>query len=184
MKTMLIDKNIKYTGLELSPHYIFKNFNVCGDAIVAFIGEADVDLDHMVDLEDVLRKDKIYSPKMLNFLGEFFSISLLETILFQRMIIVLIKEYIEKTSSAKLSRIGDDLYFSGDSKLTVSIATKSVTSTLIHVGVNIETKGTPIKTSGLNDFNINPEQIAKVILENFKNEVDSIMLAKCKVRQV
>ena len=68
MKTKLIEKEIKYTGLELAPHWIYKNFNIQGDAIVAFMGGCDVKLDHMVDIEDVLSNSPIYSEKMLHFI--------------------------------------------------------------------------------------------------------------------
>ena len=59
MKNLFIDKEIKYTGRELSPHWIYKNFNICGDCIVAFVGEVDVRLDEMVDIEDVINVEPI-----------------------------------------------------------------------------------------------------------------------------
>ena len=39
MHTKLIEKEIKYIGSQLAPHWIYKNFKLQGDAIVAFIGE-------------------------------------------------------------------------------------------------------------------------------------------------
>ena len=38
MKTLFIDNEIKYIGSQLSPHWIYKNFNIQGDSIVAFTG--------------------------------------------------------------------------------------------------------------------------------------------------
>ena len=70
MEKLIIDKEIKYIGSQLAPHWIYKNFNIQGDAIVAFIGEVDVKLDEMVDIEDVINNEPIYSKKMLNFLIE------------------------------------------------------------------------------------------------------------------
>ena len=63
MKTLFIEKEIKYIGSQLSPHWIYRNFNILGDAIVSFIGEVDVKLDEMVDIEDVINNEPIYSKK-------------------------------------------------------------------------------------------------------------------------
>ena len=54
MKTKLIEEEIKYIGSQLAPHWIYKNFKLQGDAIVAFIGECEVKLTEMVDIEDVI----------------------------------------------------------------------------------------------------------------------------------
>jgi len=50
MKTLLINENIKYEGWQLAPHWIYKNFKIMGDAIVAFKGECEVKLTEMVDI--------------------------------------------------------------------------------------------------------------------------------------
>ena len=42
MKIKFIDEEIKYIGSQLVPHWIYKNFKIQGDAIVAFIGECEV----------------------------------------------------------------------------------------------------------------------------------------------
>ena len=47
-----------------------------------------------------------------------------------------------------MTRKGDDLIVDGG-KLSVSIATKSTTSILIHTGLNILSEGAPVKASGL-----------------------------------
>ena len=68
MKTKLLEKEIKYEGFQLAPHWIYKNFKIQGDATVAFIGECDVKLDEMVDIEDVINNEPIYSKLMLSFI--------------------------------------------------------------------------------------------------------------------
>ena len=52
----------------------------------------------------------------------------------------------------KTSQDGDDIFI-GDAKLSVSIATASISSMKIHFALNITTKGTPIdvQTSSLED---------------------------------
>lgn len=179
---------IKYTGKELSPHWIFKTFNISGSALVAFMGACKVDIGSMVDLEDVRDKAPIYSPNMLHFIGEFFDDDLLRTVYRQRLLVVTVKEQLEKMKIAlPIVREGDDLYVNapkGRGKLSVSIATRSVVSTLIHMGVNIETTGTPVKTAGLSELGIDPTVFAGSVLMAFQEEEAGIMLARSKVRSV
>lgn len=84
MKTKLIEKNIKYEGWQLSPHWIYKNFKIQGDATVAFIGECEVKLTEMVDIEDVINNEPIYSKNMLSFISEQFNVGLVEGVFRQR----------------------------------------------------------------------------------------------------
>lgn len=186
MKTLFIKDEIKYTGVQLAPHWIYKNFNIMGNAIVAFIGECEVKLDHMVDIEDVINNEPIYSKKMLSFIEENFNSSLEEMVYKQRLLVTITKELIEKKSpSVKITRSGDDLYI-GEKKLSVSIATKSITSTLIHFGLNIDAENAPINAADLiKDAQINNiEEFAKELLTAYKEETNDISLAACKVRGV
>ncbi len=186
MEILFIDKEIKYTGTQLSPHWIYKNFKIKGNAIVSFIGECDVNLNHMVDIEDVINNEPIYSKKMLNFIEENYNSSLEEMVYKQRLLVTITKELIEKKSpNIKIIRNGDDLYIN-NKKLSVSIATKSITSTLIHFGLNINAQGAPINAADLiEDAKIdNVELFAKELLKNYKEETEDIRLATCKVRGV
>ena len=184
MKTQLIDKEIKYEGWQLAPHWIYKNFKMQGDATVAFIGECEVKLTEMVDIEDVINNEPIYSKSMLSFISEQFNIGLVEGVFRQRLLICIIKEALEKRGF-KIFRSGDDLFFDGK-KLTVSIATKSVNSILIHTGINIDSTGAPVKASGLtSELKIaDIRELAQEILKNYSEEIDDIVLASTKVRGV
>src|SRR5574344_489869 len=95
MLTKFIDNEIKYIGSQLAPHWIYKNFNIQGDAIVAFVGECDVKLSEMVDIEDVINNEPIYSKSMLSFIVEMFNIGLIEGVYRQRILITIIKEALE-----------------------------------------------------------------------------------------
>ncbi len=186
METLFIEQEIKYTGTQLSPHWIYKNFHIKGNCIVSFIGECDVKLEHMVDIEDVINNEPIYSKKMLSFIEENFNSTLIETVYKQRLLTTLAKELIEKYSpSVNIKRSGDDLYI-GNKKLSVSIATKSITSSLIHFGLNIEAQGAPIKAADLvHDAKIfDIKKFANELLENYKKEIKDINFAACKVRGV
>ena len=184
MKTKLLEQEIKYEGWQLSPHWIYKNFKIQGDAAVAFIGECEVKLAEMVDIEDVINNEPIYSKSMLSFISEQFNIGLVEGVFRQRLLICIIKEALEKRG-VFVRRNGDDL-FVNDKKLTVSIATKSVNSILIHTGINIDSNGAPVKACGLkNDLGIcDIEAFAAEILEKYSEEIDDIILASTKVRGV
>ncbi|MFR1672374.1 MAG: DUF366 family protein [Candidatus Gastranaerophilaceae bacterium] len=184
MKTKFIEQTIKYEGHQLAPHWIYKNFKIQGDSIVAFIGECEVKLTEMVDIEDVINNEPIYSRNMLSFISEQFGVGLTEGVYRQRLLICIIKEALEKRG-IKVRRNGDDL-FVDDKKLTVSIATKSMTSILIHTGVNIDSQGAPVKASGLtNDLGITDiENFAKEIMQKYSEETDDIVLAGTKVRGV
>ena len=184
MKTLFIDDEIKYEGWQLSPHWIYKNFKLQGDAIVAFTGECEVKLGEMVDIEDVINNEPIYSKNMISFITEQFNVNLVEGVLRQRLLICIIKEVLEKRG-VKVERFGDDLYVNCK-KLTVSIATKSLTSVLIHTGININPAGAPIKAAGLEtDLGITDvKEFAKEIMQKYSAEIDDIILASTKVRGV
>lgn len=184
MKTLFIDKEIKYIGSQLAPHWIYKNFKIQGDAIVAFCGECEVKLPEMVDIEDVINNEPIYSKYMLSFISEQFNIGLVEGVLRQRLLMSTIKEALEKRGVI-VCRDGDDLFIN-DKKLSVSIATKSMTSVLIHTGVNILAEGAPIPVSALkSDLNIEDiKEFASEVMKNYSEEIDDIVLASTKVRGV
>ena len=184
MHKLFIDEEIKYIGSQLCPHWIYKNFKLQGDAIVSFCGECDVKLSEMVDIEDVINNEPIYSKYMLSFISEQFNIGLVEGVLRQRLLISCIKESLEDRGF-NLKRSGDDLFVNGK-KLSVSSATKSITSVLIHTGVNILSDGAPIPVSGLeSDLGIKDvKNFAIDVMNRYSKEIDDIILAGTKVRGV
>jgi len=187
MKSKFIEQEICYTGKELAPHWIYKNFNIQGDAVVGFIGECEVKLAEMVDIQDVLENSPIYSKKMVHFIVEHFNISLIEGVLRQRLLINIAKETILSylPNNEKLLRNGDDLFYN-KGKLSVSIAAKSLNSVLIHLGINIDSTDAPVHAAGLeSDMNLaNYKEIVREIMLNYCKEYDEIINASCKVRGV
>lgn len=186
MQTKFIEQKIKYTGSELSPHWIYKKFHLQGDAIVAFMGECEVKLTEMVDIEDVINDEPIYSKSMISFIVEHFNIGLIEGVTRQRLLICIIKEVLENLFAIHhtpftIARKGDDLFVNGK-KLSVSIATKSLTSVLIHVGINIDPTGAPVEAIGLDFLKISDIQgFAKEIMVKYSQEINDIILASTKV---
>ena len=184
MKTKFIEEEIKYIGSQLSPHWIYKNYKIQGDAIVAFCGECDVALTEMVDIEDVINNDPIYSKYMLSFITEQFGVALTEGVFRQRLLMCIIKELLEERGIFVV-RKGDDLMIN-DRKLSVSIATKSVTSVLIHTGLNVFSEGAPVKASGLtSELGITDvKEFALEVMKRYAEEIDDIISAGTKVRGV
>ena len=183
MEKLFIDKEIKYIGSQLAPHWIYKNFHLQGDAIVGFVGEVDVKLDEMVDMEDVINNEPIYSKKMLNFIIEIFNCPLEQMVYTQRLFMSIVKEILEDYNVI-VKRDGDDLFFD-NRKLSVSIATKSITSCLIHTGLNIIKEGAPIEVSDLTEIGVlNIEKFASEVMDKFQQEANSIKMATYKVRGV
>ena len=98
------------------------------------------------------------------------------------------KEILERMTNRPVTRKGDDLYLpctnGSPGKLSVSIATTSTTSTLVHTGMNIEIEGTPVPTVGLAELGVDPVAFGAELLRRYADEVDDIWLARCKVRAV
>lgn len=184
MITKYIDEEIKYIGSQLAPHWIYKNFGLQGDAIVAFCGECEVKLTEMVDIEDVINNEPIYSKYMLSFITEQFNVNLVEGVFRQRLLICIIKEELEKRG-VFVVRNGDDLMING-AKLSVSIATKSHNSVLIHTGLNIDSTDAPVNACGLtSELNIiDIKEFGNTIMTRYSEEIEDIILASTKVRGV
>ena len=73
-----------------------------------------------------------------------------------------------------------------DKKLSVSIATKSTTSGLIHTGLNIDATGAPVPACGLStDLGIvDVKTFAQNVMNRYIEENKEILEATCKVRGV
>ena len=181
--------HLTYDGLQLSPHWIYRQHDLLGDAIVAFRGPCEVKLTEMVDIEDVKAEAPISSQEMVHFIVEFFDLDLEKAVYRQRLLIVTAKEYLEEVLKEKVTRRGDDLFLNRPQdgrpgKLSVSIATSSPVSTLIHTGFNVISEGTPVTTTALNDLGVDPDEFAQTVLDRYTAEVVDIWEARCKVRPV
>jgi len=182
MHTKIVPGVLKYDGSQLSSLWAFRNYDLQGDSIVAFIGPCEV-REHLVDLEDVKADAFIYSENMLHFIIEHFEMDLEKTIYRQRLFISIIAEELREQGLNPV-RSGDDIFIN-NAKLSVSIATLSPVSTLIHTGLNITGKGAPVKAIGLGEVGIaSPEKFAEKIIARYVDEVADIRMARCKVRGV
>ncbi len=184
MQKTWIDKEITYDGTQLRSNWVQGQTGTKGDVIAAFMGPADVPIENMVDLEDVAKNAPIFSQKMLHFIVEHFDCDLDLAIARQRLLTsIIVEELNSMIASDHVKRFGDDIY-DGDKKLSVSIATSSPVSSLIHFAINILSDGTPVRTRGLADYDINPRMLADRINERYCGELESMNKAKHKVRPV
>ena len=184
MKHKLLRKKMTYTGEQLHSHWAYRNFGIAGDSIVAFSGPCDVELADMLDIEDVRSNSPIFSRNMLHFIIEHFGIDLEKAILRQRLLTVIVAECINKTARKQkpvIQRRGDDL-FSGKRKLSVSIATITPVSAMIHFGININAKGAPVPAIGLEDLGVKAEPLARTLIKAYIDELKDIEFARAKVR--
>lgn len=189
MKIKFISKKIKYDGSQLKPLFAYENLGVMGNSVISWVGECNVELNHMIDLEDKISHSKICGDEMLHFIIEIFDDSLLSAVCLQRLFASIVRDQIfladKKLKPLNFIREGDDLYLIKSKKrlkLSISIASKSAVSVQIHFAMNIVNSGTPVPTSCLGDFKIKPSSLAKAVMSAFTKEFDSVIDATQKVR--
>jgi hypothetical protein len=185
VKYKLVEFEQKYDGTQLASLQNYLVHGLLGDSIVAWIGACDVNFEHMVDGEDLLAKAQIAGSRMLHFIIEKFDVQLFAAVGMQRMLAAIVKDLLEESmkKAHKLLREGDDIYC-GDRKLSISIATQSPVSSLIHFAVNISNEGTPVKTLSLEDLGVEPKAFAELVMKRFVTEVEGMQQATQKVRWV
>jgi hypothetical protein len=133
-----------YGGCQIHDRFAYKFFkkevNPLGN-IVSFIAPMLV-TDNLIDLEDSLNKDYIYSDMAMNFIMEIPNQKIWGGVLFQRLLnaqvgSLLCSKYLNKEGYVD----GDDIMIvadNGDKKASVSIAAEKNGAVLIHLGINID----------------------------------------------
>ncbi len=188
MISSFLKSEAKYDGTQLVSLHNYLQHRLLGDSIVGWIGGCDISAAHMVDGEDLLENATIAGDRMLHFIVEMFDSTLFAAVGMQRLLASLVLEQLRTDSprqelAQSLVRRGDDI-FAGTRKLSISIATQSPVSSLIHFAVNVSNAGTPVSTLSLEDLGVAPERLALALMEAFCKEVQSIREATRKVRWV
>lgn len=191
MKSLFIEEKFPYNGTQLHSLFAYLEYQVLGDSIVAWQGPCDISFDHMVDGEDINAKSEIRGGDMLHFIIEKFDMKLDGAVYMQRLLAAHVLDLVRESltsavrieDTAKLRREGDDVYF-GDSKFSISIATVSPVSALVHFAVNVTNENTPVKTVSLSDFKIDVKDFARELLRRFATEASSADEAAMKVKWV
>lgn len=188
MKTLFLKDSFKYDGTQLRTLYAYLKHEVLGDSAVAWIGPCEIDFKHIVDGEDRLANSKICGDKMAHFILEVFHQSLFSGVILQRLMASIVVDVLRELSSqndliSHLARRGDDIFVE-DRKHSISIATCSAQSVMIHFAVNVTNDKTPVKTVGLEDFNISAKVFVEEVLQRLSKEIIFIKKATCKTLPV
>ena len=184
MKTRLLEGETSYTGAQLRSGWIAEVAGLTGDAAVAFFGPCDVSVQHMVDQADLAAGAKISSPRMLHVIVEHPNLDLAHITTRQRLLMAIAAELLNAhLGEALLLREGDDLYLR-DLKLSVSVATVSASSGLIHSGFNVRGEGAPVPAIGLEELGVSPREFAEKLLAAYGTEIETAEAAAQKVKPV
>jgi hypothetical protein len=182
MKTRLLDDELTYTGAQLRSGWVAEATGLSGGAAAAFLGPCDVAPEHMVDREDLEAGARIASPRMLHLIIEHPGVDLPNITLRQRLLMALAGEILNAhLGEPLLRRQGDDLYLR-DRKLSVSVATTSPSSGLIHAGFNLRGEGAPVPAIGLEELGVAVREFAERLLAAYADEIERAHQASLKVR--
>jgi uncharacterized protein len=191
MLTKFIEKEVPYDGTQLRSLFAYLDHGLLGDSIVAWVGSCDIDFAHMVDGEDILAKSEIRGGRMVHFIVEKFQATLSEMVALQRLLASVVKDVLVDRENGlprfPIRRSGDDVYLmlpDGEGKLSISIATVSPSSGLLHFAVNVTNEGTPVKTASLEDLRFAAREFAELVMKSFSIECISIREATMKVKWV
>jgi len=183
MQTLYVNNKLDYSGSQFEPHWIYKNFKLESDSIVSFIGNADIPLENILKIKDQSGEVFTCSDLMLHFVIEHFDNNLDIAVYRKRLLIVSIKEELEKYG-IRITRIGGDLY-SNKRRLSIAIAISSTVSALLYTGINLDTRDEPVKTLGLKELGIKDiKSFAQNIMLSYRKELEGIYEERCKVRGV
>jgi hypothetical protein len=186
MHACFVHDLIDYDGTQLSSLWAFRTFGLQGDSIVCFRGSCRVDVERLVDVADVRECAPIASRDMLHFIVEHFDLDLEKTIIRQRLLAAIIKDVLEDCTGFNLIRSGDDLFYN-EKKLSVSIATLTPVSTMIHAGLNVSGEGVPVPAASLSGLGLADDRIfvlGETVCRSYAEEIEQVKMARCKVRGV
>lgn len=191
---MIITDQKTYDGSFIHKRFAYKYFRdrtLAIGNIVSFVAPVEVTL-NLIDLEDSLEKDYIYSESMVNFCWEIPNLDPFGAVCFQRLfntgIANILHEYIKKPIEMK----GDDLIVHAEhnqggvlqtkGKASVSITYSKDNVAIGHTGININAgKKAPAFAYSTN---LTPEQAEAFQLKThqlFYSMVDNIFVATSKV---
>ncbi len=193
MKYLRLEEELFYNGSQIKPMWAFKQFGIRDSSLISWIGPMNIKSDNIIDYEDI--NLEIKGDKLLHFIIEHFDTQPADVRLCyhrQRLFVMIIKDLLNKMG-IKTQREGDDLYFKDEQnekhgKLSVSIATCSISSMKIHFAMNLISKGTPdnVDVAGvLECSNFNKEDFldfADRASQNYINEISDIEMDITKTK--
>lgn len=179
-----------YDGSVLHNRFAYKFFkkdvNAFGN-IISFIAPMTV-TDNLIDLEDSLNKDFIYSDSAMNFIMEIPNKDIWGGVLFQRLLnaqvgSVLCSKYLKCEGYVD----GDDIMIHTEGserpkKASVSIAAEKNGAVLIHLGININAGSKAPDFAGSTNFSNDVAYEFMADVENiFYNILQDVFVATTKI---
>ncbi len=184
MKSLYIKDELRFTGEQLESHWTYNNFDITGDSIIAFTGPCELERKYIIGVDHLKKKTEIRSEMMLHFLVEHFDLDLERAILRQKLLVSILKDKLNHRLKGDIfQRWGNDI-FDQDFKLTVSTVTRTTVSTKIHLGINISSEKVPVKAKGLSDYGIAPDDIAEVVMNQYRLDMRRIKERLVKTRSI
>lgn len=182
MHTFWCDERIAYDGSQLRAHWVLARFDIAGDACIGFRGPCRVRPDEIADLADI-DGPGIAGDDLVHFVWESFAEpDLLLAVHRQRLLAVIAAEALTRLgATASVRRTGDDLWL-GDRKLSISVATRTPVSAVLHFAVNATPGGAPVATATLAELGVEPRQFGEQVLADLAAELRSICEARAQVR--
>ena len=192
----MIVRDIKlYDGNLLHDRFaykFFRNKTLPIGNILVFRSPMTVEADGMIDLEDTLENDYIYSDDAINFLWEIPNLDAFGAVAWQRLFNTQIANLLSKYIKAPIEVDGDDLIVHKEhqqhgiiqpkGKCSVSITYTKNGAALGHTGINIEAgRKAPAfaYSTKLSDDDI--EQFMKDVIDIFYGMNDDMFIATTKI---
>lgn len=191
---MIINDQKIYDGAFIHKRFAYRYFRdrtlPIGN-IVSFVAPVEVTL-NLIDLEDSIEKDYIYSESMINFCWEIPNLDPFGAVCFQRLFNTSIAGILHKIINKPIEMKGDDIIVHAEhtqggvvqqkGKASVSITYSKDNVAIGHTGINI-TAGKDAPAFAFST-NLTPSHATKFqteVHEQFYSMVDNIFIATTKV---
>lgn len=191
---MIINDQKVYDGSFIHKRFAYKYFRdktLAVGNIVSFVAPVEVTL-NLIDLEDSLEKDYIYSDSMVNFCWEIPNLDPFGAVCFQRLFNTNIANILHNIIKKPIQMKGDDIIVHAEhnqggivqqkGKSSVSITYSKDNVAIGHTGINI-TAGKKAPAFAYST-NLTPEQTAQFqsdVINLYYGMVDNIFVATSKV---
>lgn len=160
--------------------------------IVAFRAPMKVEIDGMIDQEDVLKNEFIYSEDAINFLWEIPNLNAFGAIAYQRLFNTSLANVLQSYINKPIEVDGDDLIVHAEhdqggiiqpkGKCSVSITHVKDDAALGHTGINIKAgKDAPSFAFSTNLSDDDADSFMKDVTELFYTMNDDIFVATTKI---
>jgi hypothetical protein len=183
---MIIKEHV-YDGSLIHERFAYKFFrkdvNSTGD-IVAFVAPMFVTT-NLIDLEDSLSKDYIYSNKAINFCWEIPNLCPFGAVAFQRLFNTNVASILFEIIGQPIQVKGDDIMVKTEKELkkaSVSITFSKDNIAIGHTGINIDAgEKAPVFAYSTNMTNEQAQQFMQRVIDLFYDMTKDIFVATTKV---